>query len=65
VSATARLAREIKPSKGRTVAEWSLEGENPNNEPSTSSRQTSWAFFAGIKKTQFLLPSQQTETPHA
>jgi len=31
----------------------------------TSSRRTSWAFFAGIKKLNFLLPSQRTETPHA
>ena len=33
VSATARLAREIKPSKWQTAAEWSSEGENLNNEP--------------------------------
>ena len=32
VAALARRAREIKPSKWRTAAEWSSEGENPKDE---------------------------------
>jgi hypothetical protein len=31
----------------------------------TSSRRTSSAYFAGIKKLNFSLPSQRKETPHA